>query len=88
MGMETASLVLLIVVSSALTLFLIVLIVAIVYFVGVLKQVKRITAQAELAVDSMQSAAAAFERSASPLGVLRLVGKIVSQASKYNKKGK
>jgi hypothetical protein len=84
--METASWILLIVVSSALTLFLIVLIVAASYLVGVLKQVKRITAQAEDAVDSVQAAAAALERSTSPLAVLRLIGNIVSQASKFNKK--
>jgi predicted PurR-regulated permease PerM len=84
--MDTTAEVLLIVVSSALTVFLIVLVVAIVYVIKILNQVKRITEQAENAVDSVQSAAAAFERSASPLAVLKLVGKIVSQASKYNKK--
>jgi ABC-type multidrug transport system fused ATPase/permease subunit len=84
--METASLVLLIVVSSALTVFLIVSIVAISYFIGVLKQVKRIATQAESAVDSIESAAATFQRSASPLAVLKLIGNIVNQASKFNKK--
>jgi ABC-type multidrug transport system fused ATPase/permease subunit len=84
--METASLVLLIVVSSALTVFLIVLIVAGVYFINVLKQVKKITAQAESAVDSIEAAAAAVQRSTSPLAVLKLIGNIVSQASKMNNK--
>jgi ABC-type multidrug transport system fused ATPase/permease subunit len=84
--METASLVLLIVVSSALTIFLIVLIIALVYFIGVLKQVKRITTQAENAVDSLESAAATIQRTASPLAVLKLIGNIVGQASKMNKK--
>jgi uncharacterized protein YoxC len=84
--METASLVLLIVVSSALTLFLIALIVAIVYFIGVLKQVKRITTQAESAVDSIEAAAASIQRTASPLAVIKLIGNIVSQASKLNNK--
>jgi hypothetical protein len=86
--METASWVLLIVVSSALTLFLIVLIVAMVYLIGVLKQVKRITTQAESAVDSIEAAAASVQRAASPLAVLKLVGNIVSQASKMNKRRK
>jgi hypothetical protein len=86
--METASLVLLIVVSSALTIFLIVMIVAISYFIGILKQVKRIAIQAESAVDSIESAAATFQRSASPLAVLKIIGNIVNQASKFNKKGK
>jgi hypothetical protein len=86
--METASLVLLIVVSSALTIFLIVMIVAVSYFIGILKQVKRIAIQAESAVDSIESAAATFQRSASPLAVLKIIGNIVNQASKFNKKGK
>jgi pilus assembly protein TadC len=87
--METASWILLIVVSSALTVFLIVAIVAVTYFIGILKQVKRITAQAENAVDSIESAAETFRNSASPLAILKLVGKIVNQASKMNrKKGK
>jgi ABC-type multidrug transport system fused ATPase/permease subunit len=86
MSMETASWILLIVVSSALTVFLIVLIVAITYFIGILKQVKRISAQAESAVESVQSAAETLQRSASPLAVLKLIGNIVNQASKFNKK--
>jgi sensor histidine kinase YesM len=86
--METASWVLLIVVSSALTLFLIVLIVAIVYFIGILKQVKRITAQAESAVDSLEAAASTIQKTASPLAVLKLIGNIVNQASKINRKRK
>jgi ABC-type multidrug transport system fused ATPase/permease subunit len=84
--METASLVLLIVVSSTLTVFLIVLIVALSYFIGVLKQVRRITAQAESAVDSLESAANTIKNTASPLAVLKLIGNIVNQASKYSKK--
>jgi ABC-type multidrug transport system fused ATPase/permease subunit len=87
--METAALVLLIVVSSALTIFLIVAIVAISYFIGVLKQVKRLTTQAESAVDSLESAATTLRNSASPLAVLKLIGNIVNQASKMSrKKGK
>jgi hypothetical protein len=82
-------LVLLIVVSSALTIFLIVAIVAISYFIGVLKQVKRLTTQAESAVDSLESAATTLRNSASPLAVLKLIGNIVNQASKMSrKKGK
>jgi uncharacterized protein YpmB len=84
--METASWILLIVVSSALTIFLIVAIVAGVYFVKILKQVKRITEQAESVVDSVESAAHTFEKAASPLAVLKLVGNIVEQATKFGKK--
>jgi hypothetical protein len=87
--MDTAAETLLIVVSAALTIFLIVLIVAISYFIGILKQVKRLTAQAESAVDSLESAANTLKNTASPLAVLKLIGNIVNQASKMNrKKGK
>jgi Sec-independent protein translocase protein TatA len=84
--METTSLWLLIVVSSALTVFLIVLIVALVYLIGILKQLKRIATQAESAVESVQSAAATFQRSASPLAALKLMANIVNQAAKMNRK--
>jgi uncharacterized protein YpmB len=84
--METASWVLLIVVSSVLTIFLIVAIVAAVFFVKVLKQVKRITEQAESVVGSVESAAHTFQKAASPLTVLKLIGNIVEQASKFGKK--
>jgi predicted PurR-regulated permease PerM len=87
--MDTAAETLLIVVSSALTVFLIVLIVAISYFISILKQVKKITAQAENAVDSIESAANTLKNTASPLAVLKLIGNIVNQASKMSrKKGK
>jgi competence protein ComGC len=86
--METASWVLLIIVSSILAIFLIVAIVATVYVVKILKQVKRITEQAENVVDSVESAAHTFEKAASPLAILKLVGNIVEQASRFGKKKK
>jgi len=84
--METASWALLIVVSATLTVFLIVMIIATVYVIKILKQVQRITEQAENAVDSMQAAAATFERSATPLALLKLIANIVSQVTRHNKK--
>ena len=88
-NMETASWALLIVVSTVLSIFLVVMIVATVYVIDILKQVKRITTQAESAVDSLESAASTFEKKASSLAILRLIGNIVNQASKFKaKKGK
>lgn len=84
--MDDAAEILLIIVSSVLALFLVVTIVAIVYLIGILKQVKKITIQAENVVDSVESAAAAFERTASPIAILKIVGNIVSQVSRMNKK--
>lgn len=84
--MDTAALVLLIIVSSVLSLFLLVLIVALIYLIGILKQVKRITQHAENVADSMESAANIFERTASPLAVLKIIGDIVDKASRIRKR--
>ena len=84
--MDSAAEALLIVVSSALTVLLIVLIVALVYMISILRQVKRITERAENVVDSVESAAAAFEKTASPLAMLKVVGNIVDQVSKMKRK--
>lgn len=84
--MNTVAEVLLIVVSSVLSVFLIVLIVAGVYTVKILKQVRRITDRAEGVADSMEAAASAFERKASPLAVLKVIGNIVEQVTKARKR--
>ncbi|HEU5004618.1 MAG TPA: hypothetical protein VFT49_00845 [Candidatus Saccharimonadales bacterium] len=85
--MNTAALVLLIIVSSVLSVFLVFLIVALGYFISVLKQVKRITARAESVADTVESAASAFERASSPIAVIKLIGKIVEQTAGFKKKG-
>jgi gas vesicle protein len=85
--MDTASEVLLIIVSSILAIFLIILIAAIVYVLKILRQVKRITERAETVAGSVEAAATAFGKTATPLTVLRIIGTIVSQANK-SRKGK
>jgi uncharacterized membrane protein len=85
--MDTASEVLLIIVSSILAIFLIILIAAIVYVLKILRQVKRITERAETVAGSVEAAATAFGKTATPLAVLRIIGKIVSQANQ-SRKGK
>ena len=84
--MNTAAEVLLIIVSGVLAVFLIVLGVALVYFIGVLKQVKRITERAENVAGSLESAAAAVESTAPPLAVLKLIGNIVETAGKFGRR--
>jgi hypothetical protein len=86
--MNDTAVITLIVVSAALTVFLVLLCVALGYLISILRQVKRITARAENVADTVESAAAAFERASSPLAVLKLLGKIVEQASEFKKKGK
>ena len=69
--MEDAALILLIVVSSALTLFLIMLCVALVYLIKFLKR-------ADDVADSIENTATAIKRGAEAMPVIRLIAKIVN----------
>jgi hypothetical protein len=62
------------------------LIVAAVYLLKIMRQLKRITARAENVADSVEAAASAFERTASPLAVLRVIGNIVNQVNRTRKR--
>jgi len=84
--MNTASEILVMLVSSILAIFLIVLIVAGVYFVKVLRQVRRITERAEDVAGSVEAAASTIGRAASPLAVLKLIGTIVEHSTKFRKR--
>ena len=84
--MDTASQVLLIIVSTVLSIFLIVSIIALVYTIKILKQVRRITFRAENVAESVEAAANTFEKAASPVAVLKIIGNIVDQASKMRKR--
>jgi hypothetical protein len=84
--METAALVLLIIVSSVLAIFLVVLIAVAIYFIKVLKEVRQITARAENVVGSVESAASAVGRTMSPIAVFRLIGGIVNHSNKARKR--
>ena len=84
--MNNTAVVTLVVVSASLTVFLILLSVALGYFISILKQVKRITERAENVADTMESAANTFERAASPLAVLKIIGGIVEHATKLKRR--
>lgn len=84
--MDTASEVLVIIVSSILGVFLIVLIIALVFIIKILKQLKRITERAENVSASVEAAATTFEKAASPLAIIKLLGSIVNQTSKMRKR--
>jgi predicted PurR-regulated permease PerM len=84
--MNTASETLLIIVSSVLSIFLVVLIIALVYIIKILKQVKRVTDRAENVADSVEAAAAVFEKTASPLAILKIVGNIIEQTTRIRRK--
>ncbi|MBX4190972.1 hypothetical protein KW794_02700 [Candidatus Saccharibacteria bacterium] len=84
--MDTAAEILVIIVSSVLTIFLVILIIVLVQANKVIKQVKRVTARAENVADSMEAAAAAFERTASPLAIIKIIGNIIDQTSRARKR--
>lgn len=84
--MNTASEVLVIIVSSVLAIFLVALIVALVYVVKILKQIRRVTERAENVADSVEAAAGTFEKAASPLAILKLIGNIVEQTTRIRKR--
>lgn len=85
--MEVASEVLLIIVSSVLGLFLIVAIIAGIYAISVLRQVRRIVKTAENVALNVEAAAQAFERGAGPLAAIKIIANIIEQVTK-SKKGK
>jgi len=86
--MNDTAVITLIVVSAALVVFLLLLSIALGYFISILKQVKRITERAENVADTMESAAWTFQKAASPLAVLKIIGGIVEHAAGFKKKGK
>ena len=84
--MDTASEVLIIIVSCIMSLFLITLILVLIYVLKILKQLRRITERAENVAGSVEAAATTFERAASPLAILKLIGGIVDGANKIRKR--
>lgn len=85
--MDTTAEVLLIVVSSVLSVFLILLIIALVFCISVMRRVKKIIDHAENVAGSVEAAASAFEKTATPLAVFKFISKIVAHAQKHNKRG-
>lgn len=83
--MDTAAEILLIIVSSVLSVFLILLIVALSYGICIMRRVKKIVAHAEDVADSVEAAASAFEKTATPLAVFKFISKIVKHSKKRSK---
>jgi cytoskeletal protein RodZ len=84
--MDTAAEILLIIVSAVLTIFLLVLIFVGVWTVKLIKQAKRVLEHAENVADSVEAAASAFERTATPLSVLKIISNIIGQTSRTKRK--
>ncbi len=86
--METAALVLLIVVSSTLAVFLVLLTVALVYSISILRRLKEIVNRAENVAVTMESAAHVFQKTASPLAIIKLLGGIINSVQRLKRKEK
>lgn len=80
--MDTASQILIIIVSGVLTIFLIVLIVLLSQVIKLVKQVKLIADKAEKAVESVSTAGEMLRNASGPLAVVKLVRNMVKH---YNK---
>lgn len=83
--MDTAAEILLIVVSSVLSVFLILLIIALVQLIKLQHRINLVVDRAEKVAGSMEAAASAFERTATPFAFFKLISNIVSHANRQRK---
>lgn len=84
--METAAETLLIIVSSVLALFLIILSVAAIYLIRLVKRVNQMADRAEHMASSVENAAEAIKNTAVAFPLVRLITKVVSVTHKRSKK--
>ncbi len=81
--MDFAFKLLVIIVSSALTLFLIVGIIAVIRLIGVLSSLKRITQKAEKIADSAEAVGDFFRKSAGPVALGKFITNIAESISHH-----
>lgn len=83
---------LVVILSVMLALFLLLSIILLVRFIQISKQVKRIVDQAEEIADKAEEITTFFEKTATPVAILKLVAnvsdRVVKTADKFNKKRK
>ena len=83
--MDTTLKILIIIVSSALSVFLIVAILLIVKLIQITKSLKRIALKAEKIADSADAIGTFFKRTASPIALGRFITNIMDAVRKHNK---
>lgn len=76
--MNTAAEVLLLIVSATLTIFLIVAMVAVVKFIQILRDIRRIAQKAEQIADKAEAVGEFFQKTAAPAAILKLIANVVS----------
>lgn len=85
--MSTTAEILIIIVSAALTIFLLAAIAVLVLVIKILRKVKHITNAAENVVDSVEAVGEAAKHASGPMTIFRLVYNMVDKAkSKRDKK--
>ena len=77
---------LVIILSTMLALFLLLGIILLVKLITITKQIKRITEHAEIAVDKAEEVASFFEKTATPVAILKLIANISESISKASDK--
>lgn len=86
MTLDIASQVLLIIVSTFLSFFLLLSIMVLIKTYQVLQVLKRITEKAEHIADSAEAVGEFFKRSAGPVALAKVIGNIVDHVVKHNDK--
>lgn len=85
--MSSAAEVLVVILSIALTFFLILGMVLVVYLIVLTRQIRKITKSAERTVDGLESTVAGFSKIMSPIFVAEMVSKFIKKF-KTSQKGK
>ncbi len=81
--MNSAANILLIIVSSVLSLFLILAIVVLIKFIQILHSLKHIAAKAEKLADSAEAVGEFFRKSAGPMALGRLVTNVIESVRQH-----
>lgn len=83
--MDSSTETLVFITSIVLVIFLALFSVALFYIIMTLRRVRTIVDRAENVAGSVEAAASAFEKSATPLAILKMVSNIVAHAQKKKK---
>lgn len=86
--MNTAENILVIVLASALAIFLLLAVVAAVQIIRLLKTINKITDKAERVIETAENVGEVFKNAAGPLALARVVGNIIDAVHKVTKRGK
>jgi hypothetical protein len=84
--MNTSEQVLVIILSTALALFLLLAIVVAVQVIRLLKTVNKLTSKAEHVIETAENVSEVFKNAAGPMALLRIVGNAVNVVTKVTKK--